>query len=113
MEFLSTAFTYATSTTVLCTASLVAGVVFAQKIKDWVTGTSKEFRAAMASVEDKAKADVKAAVADVFAKIIPAPEPPPAPAAPVAPNVVPLAPAAPAPGPAAEVANGQTEAPKA
>jgi hypothetical protein len=82
MPFLTTAISYATSTAVLCTASLVAGVLFSQKIKDWVSGTSAEFRSAMASVEAKAKADVKAAVADVFSKIVPVPPPAPAPAPP-------------------------------
>jgi hypothetical protein len=77
MEVVRTALAYATSTAVLCTACLVAGVVFSQKIKDWVSGTSAEFRSAMNSVETKAKSDVKAAVADVFAKIVPAPVAPP------------------------------------
>lgn len=105
MPFLTTAISYATSTAVLCTASLVAGVLFSQKIKDWVSGTSAEFRSAMAGVEAKAKADVKAAVADVFSKIVPVPPPVPAPAPPAQVQVPPVtatvtpvpAPAAPAP----------------
>lgn len=67
------ALTYITSPIILLVTGLVAGVVFSQKIKDWVSGTSAEFRSAMASVEAKAKADVKAAVTDVFAKIVPPP----------------------------------------
>lgn len=64
---------------------VVLGIVFGQKIKDFVTGVPSEFRSAMSSVETKAKADVSAAVADVFAKIVPATAKPVAPVAPAAP----------------------------
>ncbi len=75
---------YATNTVVLCVASLVAGVVFGQKIKDYISGVPSGFRTAMKSVETKAKADAQAAIADVFAKITPAAAKPAAPAAPAA-----------------------------
>jgi hypothetical protein len=96
---METILAYATNTAVLCVASLVVGVVFGPKIKDFVTGAPAGFRSAMNSIEAKAKADAKAAVADVFAKITPvaAKGVAPAPAAPVAPVVVAAAPPA-APG---------------
>jgi hypothetical protein len=79
---METILAYATNTVVLCVACLVAGVVFSQKIKDYISGAPAGFRSAMNSIETKAKADAQAAVADVFAKIAPAPEKPVAPAAP-------------------------------
>lgn len=68
---------------------LVAGVIFSQKIKDFITGVPAGFRSAMTSVEAKAKADVQSAIADVFSKLTPvatkAPAPPPAPVVQAAP----------------------------
>lgn len=69
---------------------LVLGTLFSQKIKDFISGVPSEFRSAMSSVEAKAKADVSAATADVFAKFVPASLKPAAPATPaVAPVVEP------------------------
>lgn len=79
---LNTLMEYATSTIVLCAVSFVAGGILWPKVKDKLTGVPSGFRAAMNTVEAKAKADVQAAVADVFAKINPAPAAPPAPPAP-------------------------------
>lgn len=74
---------YATNTVVLCAACSVATLVFSQKIKDYIAGVPSGFRAAMTSVEDKAKADARAAVADVFSKLTPAAaKAPPVPQAP-------------------------------
>ena len=84
---LSTVLQVATSTVVLCAAAFVAGVVLSQKVKDYVANVPSGFRNAMNSVEAKAKADVQSAIADVFAKINPAPVAPPAAPAPVAPKV--------------------------
>ena len=73
----STVLQYATSTVVLCAAAFVAGVILSQKVKDYVANVPSGFRAAMNGVEAKAKADVQSAIADVFAKIAPAPVAPP------------------------------------
>jgi hypothetical protein len=78
---LSTVFSIATSTVVLCLVSLAIGVAFSQKIKDYFAHVPAGLRATMNSVEAKAKQDIAAAVADIFAKIAPAPKvvaPPPA-----------------------------------
>lgn len=77
---LSTVLTYATSTSVLCAVAFVAGGYLWPKLVDKLEGVPAGFRTAMDSVEAKAKADVQAAIADVFGKLTPA-----APAAPVAP----------------------------
>lgn len=82
---METILAYATSTTVLCAVAFVAGGILWPKIKDTATGVPAGFRTAMNSVEDKAKAELRTAVADVFAKFNPAPAvqvPPPAPPAP-------------------------------
>lgn len=73
---------------------LVAGVVFSQKIKDYITGAPAGFRVAMNGVEAKAKADVAAATADIFAKFAPKPV--------VTATVNPAPAPAPAPTPAAQ-----------
>lgn len=88
---LSTVFAYASSTSVLCAVSFVAGGYLWPKVVDKLEGVPAGFRTAMNNVEAKAKADVSAAIAEVFGKLAPAPVAPAAPAAPVAP-----APAAPA-----------------
>ena len=79
---LNTVLAYASSTTVLCAVSFVAGGYLWPKLIDKIQGVPAGFRAAMNTVEAKAKADVNAAIADVFGKIVP---------------VAPVAPAAPAP----------------
>jgi hypothetical protein len=77
---LNTVFEYATSTGVLCAASFVAGGLLWPKLKDKVAGVPTGFRTAMDNVEARAKADVQAAISDVFGKLAPAaPVPPPAP----------------------------------
>jgi hypothetical protein len=91
-EFLA----YFNVTLVSVTAAFVAGVLFSTKIKDFANGVPSDLRTALGSVESKAKADLKAASADVVAKIAPATKP-----AVVA-----------APAPAAEAVHG-AEAPKA
>jgi hypothetical protein len=89
---MDTVLSYLSNAFVAGAIGVVLGMVFGQKIKDFVTGVPSDFRSAMTNLEAKAKADVKAALADVFAKINPvavkAPAPPaPAPPAP-APAVV-------------------------
>lgn len=112
---------YLTNPIVLAVEGLIVGVLFSQKIKDWVSGTSAEFRVAMTSVETKAKSDVKVAVADVFSKIVPVPAVQqaagvvvPAVAAPVivSATAMPAAPLAPVvPAPAAPLAPAAPETP--
>jgi hypothetical protein len=71
----------------------VCGVVFSQKIKDWVRGVPSDLRTALGGVETNALGAVKAAQMKVLAEIgaaVPAVKPP---APPVV--VVPAAPAAP------------------
>lgn len=70
---LNTFLDYATSTVVLCAAAFVAGGFLWPKLVDKLEGVPSGFRSAMNTVEAKAKADVQAAIADVFAKITPAP----------------------------------------
>jgi hypothetical protein len=91
---LSTLMEYATSTVVLCAVSFVAGGILWPKLKDKVAGVPAGFRSAMDNLEARAKADVQAAVADVFNKLSPAP------VVQVAPTAVQAPPAAPAPAPA-------------
>lgn len=77
---------YVTNPIIAGVIGLVLGALFGTKIKDFLTGIPSDFRSAMNTVEAKAKADVKAATADVFAKIVPAAPKvvaPPAPPAPV------------------------------
>jgi hypothetical protein len=64
---------YATSTVVLCAVSFVAGGLLWPTVKDKIAGVPAGFRANMNTLEAKAKADVHKAIADVFAKINPAP----------------------------------------
>lgn len=88
----STFLGYLENSLVVGSICLVLGVVFSQKIKDWLLGVPTDFRKAMVNVEAKAKADVQAAISDVFAKINPPALKPPAPAA-----IVPVPVPAPAP----------------
>lgn len=94
----ATAMSYIENAFVTGAIGLVCGILFGQKIKDWLSGVPADFRTAMQNVEVKAKADVSAAVADVFARINPvAVKPPVAPAPAPAPVVAtPVAPVAPA-----------------
>jgi uncharacterized membrane protein len=82
---------YVTNPVIAGVIGIVLGTMFGTRIKDFITGVPSEFRSAMSAVESKAKADVKAATADVFSKLVPAP------AAPV--KAAPPAPAAAATGP--------------
>jgi len=79
----NTFFAYFANPLIAGCVGVVVGTLLSTKIKDFVTGVPKDFRSAMSSVEAKAKADVKAATADVFAKIVPTPVKPAAPVAPV------------------------------
>ena len=96
---MSTILAYATNTVVVGAACFVVGVLFSQKVKDWVFGVPSTFRASMKSLEGTIESEVNAATADVFAKF-----------APVVKKVVEPVVAVPAPAPAA--ANG-AEPPKA
>jgi hypothetical protein len=97
----STALGYLDNSLICGAIGLVVGIIFSQKIKDFVTGVPSGFRTAMANVETQAKADISAAIADVFSKITPVTAKPPAPpAVPVAPVVVAPVVAVPAGGPA-------------
>lgn len=81
---MATFFAYFDVGIVINVAIFVATLVFSQKIKDFFAGVPNGFRSAMTGVEAKAKADIQAAIADVFSKITPAPAPvvkPPAPPA--------------------------------
>jgi hypothetical protein len=78
---------YVTNPVIAGVIGLVLGALFGTKIKDFLTGIPSEFRTAMNTVEAKAKADVKAATADVFSKLVPAAPKVVAPAAPPAPVV--------------------------
>lgn len=94
----ATAMSYIENAFVTGAIGLVIGVLFGQKIKDWLSGVPADFRAAMVNVEAKAKTDVSAAIADVFSKINPVAVKPPVAPAPVpapAPAPAPVAPAAP------------------
>lgn len=72
-------------------AVFVLTLVFAQKIKDFVTGVPADLRASLSSIETSVKADVKNYQASLVSKIAPAPVA--VPKAPVAP-AVPVPPAA-------------------
>ena len=87
---MQTVLAYITNTFVVGAVCLVLGVVFSQKIKDYIAGVPAGFRTAMNTVEANAKTEVKTAIANVLAKhspvtatVNPAPAPasPPAPAA--------------------------------
>lgn len=86
---METLLAYATNTAVVGVAGLVVGVIFSQRIKDYLSGVPTGFRTAMTAVEAKAKADAQAAIADVFARFTPSPVKPVAPATPVAPPAEP------------------------
>lgn len=93
---METILAYATNTFVLCALSLVAGVVFSQKIKDSFAGIDSETRSAIKSLEGTVQSKLAEAKAKVLAEIVPpvaAPVVPPA-VAPVAPVAPPAAPAA-------------------
>jgi hypothetical protein len=95
---------YFNLTLVASFATFVVGVVFSQKIKDWVSGVPAEVRAAMKGVEAAALGNVKVAQASVLAQLKTALPPlPTVTAAVTAPVVAPVAPA-PAPAPATPAA---------
>ncbi|MDE2104540.1 MAG: hypothetical protein KGL39_45315 [Patescibacteria group bacterium] len=68
---MNTFFAYATNTFVVGAACFVAGVIFSQKVKDWLFGVPAAFRASMKSLETTIETEVNAATADVFAKFSP------------------------------------------
>lgn len=101
-----TVLAYATNGVVVGTVGLTLGVVFGQKIKDFLSGVPAEARTAAEALATKTKNDLKtalsAAKADVLSKITPVAVKPPVPVAPVAPIApAPVAPAPVAPAPAA------------
>lgn len=78
-------------------AALIAGVVFSQKIKDWIAGVPGDVRAALKGVEADTVAKIAAARASVLVQL-----PAPAPAkAPLQPTITLTAKPAEAPAPAA------------
>lgn len=91
---------YASNAFVAGAIGLTLGIVFGQKIKDYVMGVPTDVRSAADSLVTKVKADLASARLDVIAKFVPvAVKPPAAPLAPAAVQVaVPTAlpPAAPA-----------------
>lgn len=89
----STAIDYLSNAFVAGAIGLVCGVIFSQKIKDWITGVPADFRTLMKSVEADVKTKAAAAVADVFAKVAPVAVKPPAPPVPPPAPVVQAAPA--------------------
>lgn len=97
----TTALEYLSNTFVVAAISLVVGVVFSQKVKDYLMGIPADVRTALNGVEAKVKQDLAAVRSDVLQKLpvvltpktalAPAPAAAPIAAAPAAP-----APAAPA-----------------
>jgi hypothetical protein len=89
-------------------ASLVAGVIFSQKIKDWVSGIPGDVRSALKGVEADTVAKIAAARASVLVQLpAPAPAKAPLPAA-VTLTIKPAA--APAEAPAAAPAAAEAPA---
>lgn len=86
---MDTLLAYATNTVVVGAVCLVLGVVFGQKIKDYIVGTPSELRSVMSTLEANTKAEVKAATADVFSKLLPTSVKPAVPAPAPAPVVAP------------------------
>jgi hypothetical protein len=97
---MDTAIAYLSNAFVAGAIGLALGIVFGQKIKDYVMGVPTDVRSAADSLVTKVKADLASARLDVIAKFVPvAVKPPAAPPAPAAVQVaVPAAapPAAPA-----------------
>lgn len=97
---MSTVIDYLSNAFVAAAIGLTLGILFGQKIKDFVTGVPADVRATSEALITKVKADLNTARLDVLAKFVPAAtKPVPAPPAPVlVPVPVPAAtpPAAPA-----------------
>lgn len=81
---------YFSNAVVVGAICLTVGVIFSQRIKDYINGTPAGFRTAMNAAEAAAKQEVQRAIQNVFARVTatvtPAPQPvAPQPVAPVAP----------------------------
>lgn len=103
---MSTFLDYATNAFVTGAIGLTLGILFGQKIKDFVMGIPSDVRSTADGLVSKVKADLAAARLDVISKYVPVavkPTAPVAPAAPPAPVVAPPAATAPA-APAAPAA---------
>jgi hypothetical protein len=97
---MDTVLAYLSNAFVAGAIGLTLGIVFGQKIKDFVTGVPADVRATSEALITKVKADLNTARLDVLAKFVPAatkPAVPPAPAiiqVPVPTATPPAAPAA-------------------
>lgn len=92
---MSTVIDYLSNAFVAAAIGLTLGILFGQKIKDFVMGVPADVRATSEAMISKVKSDLTAARLDVIAKYTPAAVKPPVPvAAPAAPVV--LTPAPPA-----------------
>lgn len=90
---------------ILCSAAtFIVGVIFSQKVKDWLAGVPSDLRSALKSVEADVLGKLKLAQADVVGKLIHASSVDSSPAV-VQKPLAPTAPAsAPAPAPAPQPA---------